>query len=124
MAVEDGAVLGKLLGLLNSEQSSNNVTSASVSDVLKLYESLRKDRTTTIVQGAVSNRKMYHLPDGAEQEKRDLSLKMADWIGPNEWNWADPEKQRALLGFNAIGNAERAFEKWIKSRQPMSAVRL
>lgn len=71
MAVEDGAVLGKLLGQLVSSSLYHDRPRDTVLDMLEMYENLRKSRTTTNVQGARSNQRAYHLPDGPIQESRD-----------------------------------------------------
>jgi salicylate hydroxylase len=62
MAVEDGLVLGLLLGRL---QNSDKIPDARRHDyihaILCLFESLRKKRTTMNVQGAIANRKLCML---------------------------------------------------------------
>ncbi|KAK5052145.1 hypothetical protein LTR84_002949 [Exophiala bonariae] len=106
MAVEDGAVLGRLLGLFQS----TSAVGMTVTDVLKLYESLRKSRTTTSVQGAMSNRKMYHMLDGSEQVERDAELQKADYSKPSIFRWLDPEYNKDMLGFDVVMDSEKAFE--------------
>jgi salicylate hydroxylase len=108
MAVEDGAVLGKLLGLL-----SKSIPASGVSEytplLLKLYESLRKLRTTVNVKGAVANRHWNHLPDGPAQRERDSCMAGK---GASEWNMLSSEYQMAMLGFDAVVDAENAFGAW------------
>lgn len=62
MAVEDGLVLGLLLGKV---QSSGRIPEqerrAHLNSVLRLFESLRKQRTTTNVKGSIANRRMCKL---------------------------------------------------------------
>ncbi len=59
MAVEDGLVLGLLLGKLQaSERIPTQEKRTNINAVLGLFESLRKKRTTTNVKGAVANRYM------------------------------------------------------------------
>lgn len=116
MAVEDGAVIGFLLGhlqsnraLLSDENSKNAVTTA-----LKLYERLRKQRTTVNVLGAVQARIFYHLPDGPEQLERDMLLSELPhlrWESHCKWNLGDAEYQRALLGFDPLANAAEHSRK-------------
>lgn len=117
MAVEDGAVLGFLLGALNTRLAAGNTSSLISSDplqsLLKLYESLRKSRTTLNVQGAQYNRIFFHLPDGPEQKERDEDLQIFDWErGTTKWRWADIRYQKDLLGFDAVRDAEEKFEAW------------
>jgi hypothetical protein len=56
---------------------------------------------------------MYHLPDGIEQQQRDEALKNFDYInGRSDIKWADSVYQQDLLGFDAVGDAKRAFAFW------------
>ena len=105
MAVEDGAVLGRLLGMFHSDANPK----MSLAAVLQLYERLRKTRTTTNVQAASSNRKMFHMSDGPEQVKRDAELKVADYTNPSAFRWLDPGHNMDMLGFDAIQDSEKAY---------------
>ncbi|KAJ4310575.1 hypothetical protein N0V84_010910 [Fusarium piperis] len=128
MAVEDGAVLGKLLGLLDKSQIKDDEKN-QIPEILKLYESLRKTRTTTNVQGANSNRVSYHLPDGPLQQERDASLSrgVRSLTGVRT-HFADWEYLRSLLAFDAVGEAIQAFKKWqasqIGSAKKVASVKL
>ena len=131
MAVEDGLVLGLLLGRL---QSSDRIPEpdkrTQLNAILRLFESLRKKRTTTNVKGAVANRRMCkflpiyisptgadrgqdHMHDGPEQEARDRELAEVDWVKPSQWGWADPGYQQKMLGFDSVADTNRAFEVWL-----------
>lgn len=117
MAVEDGAVIGHLLGSLCKVPASIDDRASCNSDLiaplLKLYETLRKSRTTTNVRGAIANRTFYHLPDGPKQVARDEMLASSDWTSTRtEWEWVDGECQRALLAHDAVDEASKAFEQW------------
>jgi salicylate hydroxylase len=107
MAVEDGACLAKLLGL-----AARNET--DISQVLQLYESLRKDRTTLNVEGANGNQKLYHASGDAVEERAKL-LKNFDWDDPQARSpykgFNDMPYQRALLGFDTVAGAEEAFQR-------------
>ena len=111
MAVEDGACLGKIIGL--AAQSNANIPQA-----LKLYEHLRKGRTTLNVEGANENRKLYHA-HGEDAEKRTRILKDFNWDDPNAESpfkaFADMLFQRALLGFDTVHNAETAFHRTFRA---------
>ncbi|TEA18536.1 FAD-dependent monooxygenase OpS4 [Colletotrichum sidae] len=112
MAVEDGAVLGKLLGLLKGSTES---PTESVPGILRLYESLRKSRTTLNVQGAKSNQKWYHVSDGPEQQARDAEMagrSLGEGLTPTGWRWIDKDYQRELLGHDCVAEAVEAFAKW------------
>jgi salicylate hydroxylase len=109
MAVEDGLALGLLLGRLSNSQTIKDRKS-KVPEILKVYERMRKTRTTVIVQGAVQNRKLFHMVDGPEQEKRDEELAKAGYCdeGSNCQGWAD---LRYLKG-DLASDAERRFREW------------
>lgn len=54
MAIEDGAALGILMGSLSQSRLENRKKRPP--EILRVYEAMRKRRTTTIVQGAIENR--------------------------------------------------------------------
>ncbi|KAK1600335.1 uncharacterized protein LY79DRAFT_585825 [Colletotrichum navitas] len=113
MAAEDGAVLGKLLGLLKA--SAGDSMKQKVPEILKLYESLRKSRTTANVEGSMSNRKWHHVEDGPEQEARDAELRgmpLREGLSPTGWRWVDKEYQTELLGRDSVAEAVEAFKRW------------
>ncbi|XWX00414.1 hypothetical protein V2A60_008434 [Cordyceps javanica] len=114
MAVEDGAVLGRLLGLLKTSTKDASTLQERIPGVLKLYEDLRKKRTTVIVLGAIANRKWYHLADGPLQEARDKAMakSTSEVIGKESWNLLSDDYQAEMLGFDAIRDCEIAFGNW------------
>lgn len=119
MAVEDGAILGLLFGLLDTrlKQSGRRVPQATetlVPSILEIYERLRKHRTTVNVRGAVQARWFNHLPDGPEQEKRDIELSRVDWSVPraSPYIWCDATYQKELLAHDLLGEARSTFETW------------
>lgn len=113
MAIEDGAVLGHLLGsLVEDNKQSTELAHGQVNSLLQVYEKLRKLRTTTNVKGAEANRYMFHLEDGDEQRRRDAELKSHDWIRPSRWRWADGAAQDELLGHDVIAESEREYNAW------------
>lgn len=113
MAIEDGAVLGHLLGsLVEDYKQSPELAHGQVHLLLHVYEKLRKLRTTTKVKGAQANRYMFHLEDGDEQRRRDAELKSHDWIRPSRWGWADGTAQDELLGHDVIAESEREYNAW------------
>lgn len=123
MAVEDGATLGRLLGLLDLHQKALGSSLDNTREILKLYETLRKSRTTMNVRGAAENRFWYHLSDGPMQERRDRAL--AGTSDDTDWCWVKETYSRELLGFDAVEDAEQAFYAWLdqKSRTVPNAER-
>lgn len=115
MAVEDGAVIGELLGLLNSNAKTVGSVQENIPEILKLYETLRKARTTLNVQGAVANKYWYHLADGPQQEARDTAL--AGGPDTTGWSWISPDYQMALVGFDSVADSKRMFQEWLSTKK-------
>ena len=122
MAVEDGLVLGVLLGKLaqKPELLRDSTKQAAIAEVLSLYERLRKSRTAVSVRGAISMQDFFHLADGEELARRDQILgeysKSREWPRDCKWNWGDATYQQSLLGFDVVKNADEAFDLWRKAR--------
>ncbi|KAL4870305.1 hypothetical protein BDV12DRAFT_166112 [Aspergillus spectabilis] len=106
-SLEDGAVLGGLLGHLKSK--------AQLPKVLKLYESLRKERGEAIVRETFRQRRDFHLPDGPEQEKRDeiflAQLGREEIQGAFPSRWTCPEVQPWLYGYDAVQEVQDAVTR-------------
>ena len=107
MAIEDGCVLGILLG-----RASKEAQSSDLHNVLTLYEKLRKARTTVNVEGSIQNRRMFHMHDGAGQKSRDDALARVNWKDPCPWQWGDIGYMKRLMGFDVIADANAAFTHW------------
>ena len=121
MAVEDGATIAEMLGLLKENFHSNplsdtggdSVTSGNIVRALRLYQQIRKERTEFNVRGAESNRVFLHMPLGPELEVRDQMLREWDWDdldAKSEWPYFDPTYTRDLMSFDAKSEARKAFE--------------
>lgn len=124
MAVEDGAVIGMLLGELQQTDliAHSGLRQQSIRAVLALYQQIRKSRTAVNVLGAVKARKFYHLPDGNWQKERDdiiFHLDHSDREASCKWNWGDTKYQKDLLGFDVLADAHEQFEKWRMGRSDM-----
>ncbi|KAK7981386.1 FAD binding domain-containing protein [Apiospora saccharicola] len=105
-AIEDGAVLGLLLGRI---QSGDQVPQA-----LAMYEKLRKARGESIVRETFKQRDDFHMPDGPEQEARDeilLSQLGKELKGPFPSRWTCPQVQPWLYGYDAYEEVENAVKK-------------
>ncbi|KAG2730929.1 hypothetical protein G9P44_006078 [Scheffersomyces stipitis] len=107
-ALEDAAVLAGLFGRIEHR--------GQIHDLLNLTESLRKWRSTQVVQGSTQCRNIYHLPDGKEQQLRDMKLQISPpKIGcPNRWR--DPVFQEFLWGYEAFDEAERGWAEYKKGK--------
>lgn len=120
MAVEDGAVLGMLLGL--AEEHLGKGTSAThLHQILLRFEALRKRRTAINVRGAIHHRWFYHLPDGEDQEIRDQTLKQVDWnsLKLSTYKWFSPDYQNQLLAHDVLQEARQEFENWWNDQEAM-----
>ncbi|KAL6366015.1 hypothetical protein LRP88_00598 [Fusarium phalaenopsidis] len=105
-AVEDGAVLGLLLGHI---QSKNQLPKA-----LNMYEELRKSRGEAIVRETFKQRESFHMPDGPAQEARDKTflsqLGAEELQGPFPSRWTCPQVQPWLYGYDAFEVVEDAVK--------------
>jgi salicylate hydroxylase len=110
MAVEDGAVLGALFKKATSR--------AQLKDVLLIFEKLRKPRTTRIVQGSSHAREIYHCPDGDVQRERDRQLQEEEPFEDFPNKWADPVFQEYLFGYDAVAEADKAWNLYMKGIFP------
>lgn len=120
-AVEDGAVLGGILGHVKSK--------SQLSRALQMYEKLRKARGDAIVKEAfkqvrifwplcnvvdemlTDQRDAFHMPDGPEQEARDkvfLSQLGKELKAPFPSRWTCPQVQPWLYGYDAFKEVEEA----------------
>ena len=126
MAVEDGVVLGQLLGSLQARldehKEREKETGTLIPSLLELYESLRKTRTTLNVKGAIANRMLYHMEDGEKQKKRDSVLANMNYDQKSEYSFADTQYQHDLLGFDCVGQSKEAFQEWWQEKhdRPMN----
>ncbi|KAF7187982.1 FAD-dependent monooxygenase OpS4 [Pseudocercospora fuligena] len=108
MAVEDGAVLGRLIELF--AQSGQDRT--WLPEVMQLYQDVRKQRTVTVVGTANENRTLYHMEDGAQQEERDRAFAELDWTDENAefpWKFGNLKHCKRLFGFDALRSADEAW---------------
>lgn len=116
MAVEDGAVIGTLLGLLSKHSClTPSARKANIPAMLQLYEAMRNERTTVNVKGSINYQRCYHLEDGPPSEARDEELRQVDWNDPDakcKWLFGDLPYQRDMLGFDPIADAIARFHAW------------
>lgn len=115
-AIEDGAVLGHLLELIEHKYQ--------IPDVLAIYETLRKPRTTRVVQSSSHlGYKILHLHDGPMQKERDRQL-LAFQDKPFEGyqnRWRDPVFQKFLYAYDPREEVEKSWEIYLEGRFPGTA---
>ncbi|QSZ37050.1 hypothetical protein DSL72_009142 [Monilinia vaccinii-corymbosi] len=107
-SLEDGAVIGYLIGKVNVESKSAQLQKAA-----RLYEELRKGRGEGIARETWGQRQSFHMGDGEEQVRRDEIL----LAGPQDAagypsRWQDfGGAQKWLYGYDAYVEAARGFAK-------------
>ena len=98
--IEDGCVLGNLFSRLTSADQ--------IPYFLRAYEKLRLSRTANTQAQSRLNQKIFHYPDGPEQEARDASMRAA-MKGQTEGSadqWADKGKNKIQFSYDADESAE------------------
>ncbi|KAI9815138.1 MAG: hypothetical protein M1827_002981 [Pycnora praestabilis] len=103
-AVEDGAILGALF--LKIEKKTQ------LQDLLVIYESLRKSRTTRVVKGSTALRDIFHMHDGDRQRERDRQLLEEEPFEGFPNRWKDPVFQKWLFGYDAQREVEEAWARY------------
>jgi salicylate hydroxylase len=115
MAIEDGAVLGALFERITHR--------SQVPDVLVIYESLRKERTTRVVKGSSHYREIFHMHDGEKQRERDrqlLEYNDRPFEGyPNKWR--DPSFQHWLWSYDTGKEVDRAWSIYMAGQFPLTS---
>lgn len=103
MALEDGLTLGHLLGCLQQSkaQLSARQREERLEELLHLFESLRKYRTSLNQKGSQSNQFWYQTNGKEQMEHRNQVFRAADGLGDCQWKGADAKYQKELLGFDA-----------------------
>ncbi|EKM59723.1 uncharacterized protein PHACADRAFT_250403 [Phanerochaete carnosa HHB-10118-sp] len=113
MAIEDAAVLGSLFSRLSHP--------SQIAPLLYAYQSLRLNRTADTQASSRLNQRIFHLPDGPDQEARDADMRAAmdaefrmlrgenvDVTSEGSTNqWADRKKNAIQFGYDADVAADR-----------------
>lgn len=109
-AVEDGAVLGALFSKITHK--------SQLPDLLLIYETLRKSRTTRVVKGSTDYRDIFHMRDGDRQKERDRQLTAHEPFEGFPNRWADPVFQEFLFAYDADKEVDQAWEKYQRGEFP------
>ncbi|ORY66612.1 uncharacterized protein BCR38DRAFT_457105 [Pseudomassariella vexata] len=103
-SLEDGAVLGTLLGRLKTRDE--------LPRVLRAYENQRKTRGEAIVRETFKQQDSFHMQNGPEQEARDELLRLGPGCSESSpyfpSRWTCPKVQPWLFGYDAISDAQNA----------------
>ncbi|PQE09065.1 fad dependent oxidoreductase protein [Rutstroemia sp. NJR-2017a BVV2] len=105
-SLEDGAVMGYLLGKVSAEGKKEQLKKAA-----RMYEALRKSRGEGIARETWKQREQFHMVDGEEQIQRDvIMIEGPTGKGGYPSRWQDfGGAQKWLYGYDAYGEAEKAF---------------
>ncbi|KAI0387693.1 FAD/NAD(P)-binding domain-containing protein [Hypomontagnella monticulosa] len=108
MAIEDAAVLAEVV----SRAPGAGADREALSKALKVYELLRKDHTSILVDLAASSARTLHLGEGKAKEERDRQFAMAKEKGtPIPDKWASPEVQHMIYSYDCVKEAQEKFEE-------------
>lgn len=95
---------------------------SQIPDVLRAFESLRRQRCEVIQAASARNAEIWHLPDGEEQKARDAGMRQggpekesAGAKNPNQWS--DPKFQPWLFGYDAVKEANRGLDLWFDQQK-------
>lgn len=107
-SLEDGAVMGYLLGKVNAETKDEQLKKAG-----RIYEELRKGRGEGIARETWGQRGAFHMVEGEEQVRRDTILEAGPTVdGGYPSRWQDfGGAQKWLYGYDAYVEAKKGFEK-------------
>jgi salicylate hydroxylase len=119
MAVEDGYLLGRLLSKI---PRSAPPPAFLLPDILTIYETVRKPRTTRVVKQSSHYQQIFHMHDGPLQRERDRQLlryQQEPYAGyPNKWR--DPVFREWLWGYDAEQEVETAWAVYRSGRFPLT----
>ena len=104
-AVEDAAVLAEVLS------RCPDVSLASINKSLRVYEMLRKERATTLVDLAAESGRVLHLGEGKSKTERDRRFAEAANNGnPVPDKWASPDVQKYIYSHDCMKEAEKRYQ--------------
>ena len=127
MAVEDAHVLGLLIGRMRDKRQ--------LADILRMYEDIRKPRTTKLVLASTHQQSVLHMRDGEGQRERDRWMLEFEgrmpggkmWLEDGRWGygsqdggrgfcnkWADGEFRAFLFGYEGEVVVEKAWRRYVK----------
>lgn len=103
-AIEDGAVLGELFGRIQHK--------GQIKDIIRMYEEIRKPRTSRVIAGSNSRRDVYQMRDGVAQQNRDHQLRQEHSADRYPRCIEDPGFQSWLLEYDTESAVERAWQQY------------
>jgi salicylate hydroxylase len=114
MAIEDGAILAEVVSLVPNGGADRR----DIAQTLKVYELLRKERTSTLVDLAAASARTLHLDEGKAKEQRDREFEAAMKSGkPLPDKWVSPEVQQMMFTYDGLSDARNRFRELYASLQ-------
>ena len=110
LAIEDGFVLGLLFAKLSSKPQ--------LPEILRIYEDLRKPRTSIIVQENGRIGHIQHLPGEGSQHRIDRMSQMEVRAVEPNISWTNPDFRKWVLGYDGKLEVEKAWEARFKDGSP------
>ncbi|KAK5634543.1 hypothetical protein RRF57_010256 [Xylaria bambusicola] len=110
MAIEDAAVVAECVSAL--PVTGGKIDREALSRALKVYELLRKERTSTLVDLAAFSGRTLHLGEGKAKEERDRQFAEARKKGnsvPDKW--ASPDVQKMVYSHDCVTEAQEKFQE-------------
>ncbi|KAH6693859.1 hypothetical protein F5X68DRAFT_199809 [Plectosphaerella plurivora] len=105
-AVEDGAVLAEVLA------RAPDARPETMNRCFKVYEAIRKERVTTLVDLAAASGRALHLGAGKDKEARDKAFQEAkEGKGKVPDKWASPEVQQMIYMHDCVQVAADEFDR-------------
>ncbi|KAF7547171.1 hypothetical protein G7Z17_g7919 [Cylindrodendrum hubeiense] len=104
MAVEDGAALSEALCLISSKEQ--------IPDALHVFEKERMSRSYGMQSASLVNGKLWHFPDGREQQARDSGMRAeveGKYFIESTNQWSDPVTQLWTYGYDAEAELRKAW---------------
>jgi salicylate hydroxylase len=106
MAIESAAVLAEVVSMV----PGGGADPEAMAKGLRVYEMLRKERTTNMVAMAAFSGRTLHLGEGKAKEERDRQFALAkEKGGPVPDKWASPEVQQMIYSHDCIKVAQDEF---------------
>ena len=87
-------------------------------DILSIYDRLRKPRTTALRSRSQAMRDVYASDDGPLQQERDRQLQHHTPFHGFPNFLADPGLQKSVFSYNAIDEAEKAWDTYLRGEWP------
>ncbi|KAF1983592.1 FAD/NAD(P)-binding domain-containing protein [Aulographum hederae CBS 113979] len=111
MAVEDGSALATILSTITSKED--------LVPALRIFEHVRRTRTSQMQHASLINGRIWHYADGPEQRARDEGMRPEvegrQFVeSPNQWS--DPVTQEWCYGYDADAVVLEAWEEWLRKR--------